>query len=139
MKSGGYYTVEATFVVSVCVWVIVALCYGGFFIHDRLVMESRTNQMAYKECSDKMGSNLKKWEKKCKEELNDSLYLMKVKTVSASQGICEINVTVRCQLPISFRFLKRALSEGKPELIFKTSREKILPAEYKWDYDMIEK
>lgn len=139
MKSGGYYTVEATFVVSVCVWVIVALCYGGLYIHDRLVMESRTNQMAYRECSDKTGFDVRKWEKKWKEELNDSLYLMRVKTVNANQGIREINITVRCQLPISFRFLKRVLSEGKPELIFKTSREKILPAEYKWDYDMIGK
>ena len=44
-----YYTVEATFVMTSTLWVIFAIFYGGFYIHDRMIVSSVTNEMATKE------------------------------------------------------------------------------------------
>lgn len=139
MKVNGYYTVEATFVVSICVWVIVALCYGGLYIHDRLVMETVTNQIAYRGFSDETNFDIGEWKTKCRKELDKSLYLMKVRTVNTDRGVNAIKIKIRYRLPISFRYLKKILSGGKTELVFETSREMIQPAKYRWNYDLIVK
>lgn len=43
------FTVEAVFVVSICIWVLVALCYGGLYVHDRAVMVSDVNSIVNRE------------------------------------------------------------------------------------------
>ena len=44
MRMKGVYTVEAVFIMSICIWVMVALCYGGMYVHDIVVLESVTNE-----------------------------------------------------------------------------------------------
>ena len=36
---------EAVFVMSISIWILTALCYGGFYVHDCLVLESGTNEV----------------------------------------------------------------------------------------------
>ena len=51
------FTVEAVFVVSICIWVLVALCYGGLYVHDRAVMVSDVNSIVNRELIQRMNED----------------------------------------------------------------------------------
>lgn len=65
------FTVEAVFVVSICIWVLVALCYGGLYVHDRAVMVSDVNSIVNRELIQRMSED----EGKSRKEINEHLYL----------------------------------------------------------------
>lgn len=136
MKADGYYTVEATFIITICVWVMVSLCYGGLYIHDRIAMETVTNELAGRDFSDGKKVEVNEWKKNAEKKLEKCLYLLQVKAVSADRGITAVKIKVRYRLPISFDYLKKILSGGKAEPVFETAREIVQPAKSKWDYDL---
>ena len=68
------FTVEAVFVVSICIWVLVALCYGGMYVHDRAVMASDVNSIVNRELIQRMNED----EGKSRKEINEHLYLLKI-------------------------------------------------------------
>lgn len=83
MKEASY-TVEAVFVGCITIWVILALLYSSFYIHDRMILGSKLE--TWIECGSERGelSVSEKEENNLCRLLNEKLFLMK---------------TIRCHLP----------------------------------------
>lgn len=136
MRRDGYYTVEAVFIVSICIWVLIALCYTGFYAHDSLLLESAGNEQTAAWIAD--GANGQgKWEKSTKKELQKKMFLFQIKSVKAQKGLTGIKVKVHYSLPVSWKKLKQMLSQGKSELVEEIERENVQAARYLWDYELI--
>lgn len=136
MRRGGYYTVEAVFIVSICIWVLIALCYTGFYVHDSLLLESGSNEQTAAWIAD--GTKDKaKWEKEVKKALQTKMFLIRIKSVKAEKGLAHVKVKVHYDLPISWIKLKQMLSRGKSEQKEETERENVQAARYLWDYEVI--
>lgn len=125
----GYMTVEATFVVSICIWIMMAICTGGFYVHDKMVLETITNERTCRYLKEENEKSEKTWKKELKKELNKKLFYLQVKKVTVSDSLTGMKVKVKYQLPSAVSYLKNGT--------FKTTRENIVPAKYKWDYDLI--
>ncbi len=137
MKKGasGYFTVEAVFVVTICIWVIVGLCFGGLYIHDRAVLSSVTNEMAAEWIADDDGPKKKDWVTAAAAQLDRSLLFLRVKNVEAQKLLTVWNIRVRFELPTALpAYLKKIWTEK----VYETAREDVNPALYKWDVDLIE-
>lgn len=133
-----YYTVEATFVVSICVWLLFALIYGGFYIHDRVILGSVTNEMVSSRFQNGRKSVTEKWEKKVKNELERQLFLMQIEDVKGEKCLLRVKMQVRYRLPISLTKIRSIFSGGSGAATFETVRELVKPVEYKWDYDLLQ-
>lgn len=134
----GYYTVEATFIVSICVWLMIALCYGGFYVHDKLLLGSEVNDNAFSWIS-LGGKNKGKWEKSEKKNLQNKMFLFRIKRVNVKNGLTSKKIKVTYTVPISSKNIRNLFTEKKNEMIYETEREIINPAEYKWTMENLEK
>ena len=62
MEKGGYYTVEAVFIVTICIWVVMALLYSGLYVHDRMVAISEMNQKLAEKFQRGDGGGTSEWQ-----------------------------------------------------------------------------
>lgn len=131
MKSG-YYTVEATFVMTICIIVLMSLCYSGLYIHDRVLVRSEMNQSLAENFLED-GEMTSEWRSKVKESIASRLFLMKIQTLEVSRGLASADMTLTYELPISIRKIQRIFTSGKPSVSITVTREIVKPAEYKWD------
>jgi hypothetical protein len=131
------YTVEASFVVSICIWVLFALLYSGLYIHDQMVVSSVTNEMTASRFQNGRSKVTDGWKKKVKKKLEKSLFLMQIQEVKGSKALNTVTVKVRYSLPISLDLLKKIFSSGKGGTTFSTTRELVKPVEYKWDLNLL--
>ncbi len=133
MKKAGYYTVEATFIMSICVWLMTALCYGGFYVHDRIVLETETNEGTAQWLAAEHAPTSSVWEQKVRKEWNRQLFIMNIKSVKARNKILYEKVTVTCELSVSVPLLKKILTNKKQQIQQVVTREIVVPAKLKWD------
>ena len=77
----GYFTVEATFIMTICIWVIMALLYSGLYLHDRIVVRSELSGTLEKCFRD--GKKIFTTEGKADVEktMKKKLFLMKIKKI----------------------------------------------------------
>lgn len=136
MKEASY-TVEAVFVISICVWVLLALLYGSFYIHDRVILGSVTNELTKKHFQAAEATVSEKWKKDVKEDLSGHLFLMKINKVEAKKSLASVKVQVFYRLPISVTNIKTLFTGKAAEERFETTKERIQPVEYKWNYRLL--
>lgn len=136
MKQANY-TVEAVFVISICIWVLIALFYGSFYIHDRVILGSVTNEWTAVQFQKAETAVSEKWEQDVKKDLERRLFLIRINRVHAKKGVADVKVEVYYKLPISIKNIKALFSGGDKEDCFVTVRELTRPAEYKWDYSLL--
>ena len=86
MRMKGVYTVEAVFIMSICIWVMVALCYGGMYVHDIVVLESVTNEEAAAWLSSSGQKQEKVWLADLRKDLDNKLFLFQVRTIKVISG-----------------------------------------------------
>lgn len=135
---GASYTVEAVFVISICIWVLLALFYGSFYIHDRIILGSVTNEWTAARFQKAESAVTEEWKREVKEKLEKQLFLMKINRVTAKKKVASIEVQVYYRLPISVKRIKALFSQGGMEESFLTTRELVRPVEYKWDYRLLD-
>lgn len=136
MKQANY-TVEAVFVISICIWVLLALLYGSFYIHDRVILGSVTNEWTMAQFQKAETPISEEWKENVREDLEKRLFLVRINRVQAKKHAAEIKVEVHYKLPISIKNIKALFSEGDQEDCFVTVRELPRPTEYKWDYRLL--
>lgn len=132
MKLGGYYTVEATFVVTICLWVLIGLCYTGLYVHDSLLLESEINGQTAAWISDG-GGKQEKWEKLTKKKLQKKMFLMRIQSVKAKKGLTCRKITIQFEWPVSWKKLRQIFSRGKKSPACKVERETVRASHYLWD------
>ena len=136
MKKAGY-TVEAVFVFSICLWVLLALIYGSFYIHDRMIVGSVTGEMAAERFQRGEKDISAQWEKEVKQKLSDALYLMRIQKVEAKRRLSSIEIEVKYEIPISISGIKSLFTDKNTRDIFVIQKELPKPMEYKWDADLL--
>jgi len=136
MRMKGVYTVEAVFIMSICIWVMVALCYGGMYVHDIVVLESVTNEEAAAWLSSSGQKQEKVWLADLRKDLDNKLFLFQVRTVKVKSGWNEKKIRVHYTVPVSWNLLKKILSGNKSEIVFETVRETLVPAESMWEKEI---
>lgn len=140
-KCGGYFTVEATFIVTVCIVIIMGVMYTGSYVHDRLVLESVTTRAlsAGVHALDDGKEDGKELETGIINELESRLFLMRIEHVDISQGLMEINADITFALPLSLGFLKRAWMGEDDAAAESIAVSSVMPSKLKWDADGIKK
>lgn len=136
MKKAGY-TVEAVFVFSICLWVLLALIYGSFYIHDRMIVGSVTGEMAAERFQRGEKDISAQWEKEVKQKLSDALYLMQIQKVEAKRGLSSVEIEVKYKIPISISGIKSLFTDKNKKDTFVIQKELPKPMEYKWDADLL--
>ena len=111
MKEASY-TVEAVFVGCITIWVILALLYSSFYIHDRMILGSEIGNRI--ECGSERGelSVSEKEENNLCRLLNEKLFLMKINQLSLTKKIASVRADVRYSSPSSRR--RKACSSASP-------------------------
>lgn len=133
MKLRGVYTVEAVFIMSICIWVLVALCYGGMYVHDAVVLESVVNGETASWLSVPEQTEEKLWKEGLRRELDKKLFLFQVQAVKVKSGWKEKKIQVHYTVPVSWKKLKEIFCGNKPEVVYETTREKVVPAKSMWE------
>ena len=139
MKKDGYYTVEATFVMTICIVILMAVLYTGLYVHDRMVLETVSQRVTSRWIH---MTDRKKWDEntfreKLNTELNNKLFLLPVHDIRVSNSLTSKKVSVRYSLPISLGFLKRIWGGETGEREETVHVPDIWPAKWKWDADAI--
>ncbi len=124
MRAGAYFTVEAVFVVSICIWVLMALCTGGLYIHDRVILVSEVSEAA----AESMEEPERDAAAQIRDRLEKKMFFLRVESVTVQDGIRERKVKARYGFT-TYPVLER-LWKGRE---YETSRPKRKPAEYRWD------
>ncbi|MCR5691503.1 MAG: hypothetical protein K6G62_04705 [Eubacterium sp.] len=123
------FTLEATFVVSICVWVLVALCYCGLYIHDQAILESETNAcLARAIRSDKLEAS-----GEIRRGLEGKLLLTEVKKVEVKDFLVYQRAQVTYDLNLSFPLLRKIFLGKKTQGSYEVFRESINAAKLRWD------
>lgn len=137
MEKGGYYTVEAVFIVTICIWVVMALLYSGLYIHDRMVVVSEMNQKLAEKFQRGDGEAALEWQDEARQSIAKKLMLMRIKKIKVKKGVLSAEMTVTYDLPVSLRGIKSLFSGGRPNMSLAVARELVNPVKYKWDYDIL--
>lgn len=137
MEKGGYYTVEAVFIVTICIWVVMALLYSGLYVHDRMVVISEMNQKLAEKFQRGDGEGTSEWRDKERRAIEDKLMLLRIKKMEVKKGALSAEMTVTYDLPVSLRGIKSLFGGGKQFMSLAVARELVNPVKYKWDYDIL--
>lgn len=137
MRAKGVYTVEAVFVMSISIWILVGICYGGMYVHDRIVLESVTNGEASAWLSQADSGETKTWCENLRKTLDGKMFLVQVRNVKSSTVLGGKKIQICYVLPVSWNLLKKILMQGRAELVYETVREDIVPAKYMWDSEVV--
>ena len=140
MKNGGaYYTVEAVFIVTITIVLTVAVMYAGFYVHDRMVIESVAARWLMRwenqTLSEKMSED--EFTDGLRADLEKSLFMFPVREIEVDEGILSADVTVRYGISVSFGFLNRIWGGNDGVREERTSVSTIWPAKMKWDGDAV--
>ena len=133
----GSYTVEAVFIMTICVWIFMGIFYCGFYVHDRIILSSVTNESTAMWLNSAENISEKKWKQELLSELEEKLFLIQINEISSQKGIGSKKVKIRYSLPISWIFLRRILMGGENSSVYQTTRENIEPAESMWDAQIV--
>ena len=139
MKKGAYYTVEATFIVTITMILVVAVLYTGLYVHDRILAETVAERWTARWEHQKEEKKYTKevFVSKLKKDLSGKLFLIPVHGIDVEEGLTSISVSVRYGLPVSLPFLKRLWGGEKGERTEEVKAARICPAKWKWDADAI--
>ena len=99
---------------GVCIWVLVALCYGGLYVHDRAVMASDVNSIVNRELIQRMNED----EGKSRKEINEHLYLLKIRQITKKKYLAWYKVTAEYEVPVSFPLLKKIWLGNNIHILF---------------------
>ena len=153
-RYNGYYTVEATFVVTICSFVLIAILYTGLYVHDLMLVESyasvytgvrtrssdimiETEGTEYEGLSKKTtGKSSEEISGLIKEKLESDLFLFDLLSVDIDDGLLTRKISVDYTAPVSLGFLARAWGSSEPGA-FCFEVENYKPSKIKWDADGI--
>jgi hypothetical protein len=137
MMAKGSYTVEAAFVMSICVWILMAIILCGLYVHDRVVLSTFTNEQTALWVADSGGVSATEWTGQLKSRLEDQMFFISVRSVKSTRMLNCRRVRVSYTLPDTWGLIRNILLGGKKEKVYETKRETVVPADYMWDASVV--
>ena len=139
MKQNAYYTVEATFIVTISILLVMAVLYTGLYVHDRIVVETVTEQRTaiWEHQAEEKKDSESEFKNKLEEDLRNKLFLVSVSGINVEDGLASITVDVGYTLPVSLSFLKRIWADDSGMRTEAVKAARVWPAKWKWDADVI--
>ena len=86
---------EATFVMTITLWIIFALCYLSLFSHDQAVLYSSGQRWLRENYG----------EKKCKEVMQKQLFILKIDDVDCNTNVLYRKLKVKAKIVMTAPFL----------------------------------
>ncbi|MBO6109125.1 MAG: hypothetical protein J6P16_06965 [Eubacterium sp.] len=139
ISQNGYYTVEATFIVTICITIIMAVLYTGLYVHDRMEIETishrQLSRWVHMKEDKKYGED--EFVQRLRQDLDKHLFLLAVTGTEVSDSLISTEVRVRYSLPVTFSFLRRIWGGDDGEREEEAGVYNVYPARLKWDMDAI--
>jgi hypothetical protein len=116
-KGNGSYTVEAVFVITISLFVIVSIYYAAMFMHDKAVILTVSHYHLDSKTQEESMEN------SIKSGLEDKLFIAYVKNISFKSQLLSKQVMVDYSLTLSVPLLKKALlgSDGEASVVIEHS------------------
>lgn len=133
---GAYFTVEATFVVTISIWIILGIVYLSLFTHDYCVIYSITENTL-----SEMTNNGKKYEKskiegEIRNKLGSKMMITQVDHVWVEEKLRAIKVEVGYAMNVKLPFV-RELVEKIRDTKMEVERHVICPAKDRWNSEIV--
>lgn len=122
------FTVEATFVMLVSIWVILMLIYGTMYIHDSVVMKSVLRLRLQQ-------GNLE--QRAVKTDMQDKLFLIQCDDIKYSKGILSDKATLSYHLKITGKWIEKIFMNNHKTGEICVEKEKGNGAVLMWDATVI--
>lgn len=131
------FTVEATFVIPISIWIVLLVCYLAIYAHDETVLVSLGHN--YLEMAFENGENpgISSLETNMQKYLQKHLLLGQVDEVAVKKTGWSVSASFTYQSTVSVPFVKKMLT-GKEGRKVSVSRERFLPAERMWECEIFE-
>ena len=135
--SRGSFTVEATFVVMISIWIVLIVCYVSMYAHDEATLYSIGKN--YMEISSENGSISREEQvaEGMRKYLQKHVLIGQIKNVSIEKRLLYVQAEFEYEAKVRMPFVKRLLTgtDGKKVVL---THERYSPTEQMWDYEMLE-
>ncbi len=135
--SRGSFTVEATFVVTISMWIVLMVCYIAMYAHDEVALYSLSHnylEMTFENEADPQEDRVAQG---LSQYLQRHLVIGRVRDVSVKNKLLSVEAEFTYEVSVSVAFIKKMMT-GKEGITLKMSREKFEPAKRMWDCEIIE-
>ncbi len=131
------FTVEAVFVMTITVWILLSLCDLALYMHDKTVLCTITHDFMERETGHGEKRGTSELSSCLKEELETHLLISEIKTVNIKQRFLELRAEVRFRITAHLPFV-RDLYNGNGWKTVEISHQTLSAPEYMWDSQMAE-
>lgn len=130
------FTVEAAFVMSIVIWVVIAVCYLAMFTHDETALYSLGQN--YLEMSLENGAEYEEteWQQELRRYVGRHLFITEIKNVSIQKKLMSVKADITFGTSVKFPLIGN-LYEGKNGGKVSLSHEVLLPAEFMWSSEQV--
>ncbi len=129
------FTVEAVFIMSITIWVLISICYLSMYAHDQTAIYSLGESFL-----EETVENGKEWKETetasaLRKYVEEHLMISRIGKVSVKKKILSVEADILFYVNIRIPFLKRMLTGENGKQIH-LSHEKIFPPYYMWDSEV---
>jgi hypothetical protein len=128
------FTVEAVFIMSITIWLLLSVCYLTMYAHDQTVIVSLLHQ-SVDNTQEKGVEPISSGNKQEMETLNSQLVLMQIQSLQIKKKILSVEVKANVKINVSFPLLER-IWNGKEGKTITISHENISAPLYLWNCEI---
>lgn len=99
------FTVEAVFVMSFVVWIVVGLCYYSMYSHDKAVIYSLSQDHLEKNVENGQDWKKEELEISLKKYIQEHMIIVDITDVSIIRNLRSLNADIEFDLDVSFPFV----------------------------------
>ncbi len=129
MNRKASFTVEATFVMLIVVWVVLVLVYSSFYLHDRVVLAS---DLQFHLQMDEVEQST------IQEKMQSRLFLIDLNDIKQEDGLLSLGATARYHITIRDQWIKMMLLHGGEKGEYHVEKDRASQAELMWDATVID-
>ena len=130
------FTVEAVFVMSITIWIIMAICYLALYSHDNAVMYSLAEHYVEQAVEDGKEWKESELQSGLKKYLQKHVMISQIDRVSVNRQVLSVKAEIAYHVNVEMPFIKTVLSGGHGATVCVFSKV-LFPPYYMWDAEEI--
>lgn len=130
------FTVEAVFIMSITIWILLSICYLSMYAHDCTAIYSLGESFLEREVENGKECKEQEMVSALKDYLTEHLMISQIEEVSVKKKLLSVEGEILFCVDIHVPFLKNILTGEKGKRVH-LSHEKIFPPYYMWDSEVI--